>query len=146
MRTEAGKREEENIDNCSGAKKIGKQRNQRKLQCRPNSSHNRAQCRDRTQGTGSPMRCHGRVTASDSTRRRPCVKSSVWSWTAVESTVQTRWGHEDNSLELMLETSGELIHVLPLTRLLSSFEEVCGHVHRESKYDGAVHKRKQLRA
>ena len=41
----------------------------------------------------------------------------------------------------MLETSGELIHVLPLvqqavslTRLLSSFEEVCGHVHRESKY------------
>ena len=24
------------------------------------------------------------------------------------------WGHEDSSLELMLETSGELIHVLPL--------------------------------
>ena len=60
------------------------------------------------------MRCRGRVTASESTRRRPCVKSSVWSWTAVECTVQTRSGHEDNSLELMLETSGELINVLPL--------------------------------
>ena len=44
------------------------------------------------------------------------MKSSVWSWTAVESTVQTRWGHEDNSLELMLETSGELVHVLPLVQ------------------------------
>ena len=62
------------------------------------------------------MQCRGRVTASESTRRRPCVKSSVWFWTAVESTVQTRWGHEDNSLELMLETSGELVHVLPLVQ------------------------------
>ena len=120
MRTKAGKREEENIDNCSGAKKIGKQRIQRKLQCSANSSYNRAQCRDRTQGTGSPMRCHARVTASESTRRRPCVKSSVWSRTAVECTVQNRSGHEDNSLELMLETSGDLIHVLPLVQQRAS--------------------------
>ena len=44
------------------------------------------------------------------------MKSSVWSWTAVEGTIQTRWGQEDNSLELMLESSGELIHVLPLVQ------------------------------
>ena len=44
------------------------------------------------------------------------MKSTVWSWTAVEYTVQTRSGHEDNFLENMLETSGELIHVLPLVQ------------------------------
>ena len=44
------------------------------------------------------------------------MKSTVWSWTAVECNVQTRSDHEDNYLENMLETSCELIHVLPLVQ------------------------------
>ena len=49
--------------NCDETNQENRSRKAGGIEHRPNSSYNRAQCRDRTQGTGSPMRCRGRVTA-----------------------------------------------------------------------------------